>query len=74
MSMLKLIHLLKVTGKFFDLLKPKSYLSRLDDIIWFYHVSTKVLFLKIAVPKKQAKSLKSTCEVVSFCYICKLYT
>ena len=23
---------LKVTGKFFDLLKPKSYLSRLEDI------------------------------------------
>ena len=32
MSMLKLIHLLKVTGKIFDLLKPKSYLSRLEDI------------------------------------------
>ena len=32
MSMLKLIHLLKVTGKIFDPLKPKSYLSRLEDI------------------------------------------
>ena len=28
-----MIHLLKVTGKLFDLLKkPKSYLSRLEDI------------------------------------------
>ena len=27
-----MIHLLKVTGKRFDLLKPKSYLSRLEDI------------------------------------------
>ena len=32
------------------------------------------LFLKIAAPNRQAKSLKSTCEVVSFYYICKLYT
>ena len=32
-NLLKLIHLLKVTGKVFDLLKkPKSYLSRLEDI------------------------------------------
>ena len=28
----KLIHLLKVKEKFFDLLKPKSYLSRLENI------------------------------------------
>ena len=28
----KLLHLLKVTGKVFELLKPKSYLSRLEDI------------------------------------------
>ena len=28
----KFIHLLKATGKKFDLLKPKSYLSRLEDI------------------------------------------
>ena len=27
-----LIYLLKVTGKSFDLLKPESYLSRLEDI------------------------------------------
>ena len=32
MSMLKLISLLKVTGKVFVLLKPKSYFSRLEDI------------------------------------------
>ena len=32
MLMLKLIHLLNVTGNIFDLLKPKSYLSRLEDV------------------------------------------
>ena len=32
MSMLKLIHLVKVTGKIFYLLNPKSYLSWLEDI------------------------------------------
>ena len=32
MSMLKFVYLLKVTGKLFDLLKSKSYLSRLEDI------------------------------------------
>ena len=42
--------------------------------IWSCPVSTKELFLKIAVPKRQTKFLKSTCEVVSFYYICKLYT
>ena len=42
--------------------------------IWSCPVSTKELFLKIAVPKRQTKSLKSNCEVVSFYYICKLYT
>ena len=42
--------------------------------IWFCPVTTKELFLKIAAPKRQAKSLKTTCEVVSFYYICKLYT
>ena len=42
--------------------------------IWSCPVSTKELFLKIAVPEKQTKSLKSTCEVVSFYYIFKLYT
>ena len=30
--MLKLIHLLKAAGKVSDLLKPKSYSSRLEDI------------------------------------------
>ena len=40
--------------------------------IWSCPVSTKELFLKIAVPKRQTKSLKSNCEVVSFYYICKL--
>ena len=42
--------------------------------IWFCPVTTKELFLKIAAPKRQAKSLKATCKVVSFYYICKLYT
>ena len=28
----KLIHLLRVTGKKFDMLKPKSYLSKLEVI------------------------------------------
>ena len=42
--------------------------------IWSCPVTTKELFLKIAAPKKQAKSLKTTCEVVCFYYICKLYT
>ena len=42
--------------------------------IWFCPVTTKELFLKIAAPKRQAKSLKTTCEVVSFYYIYKLYT
>ena len=32
------------------------------------------MFLKIAVSKRQTKSLKTTCQVVSFYYICKLYT
>ena len=37
-------------------------------------VSTKELFLKIAVSKRETKALKSNCEVVRFYYICKLYT
>ena len=37
-------------------------------------VSTKEVFLKIAAPKRQIRSLKSNCEVVIFYYICKLYT
>ena len=28
----KLIHVLKITEFFFDILKPKSYLSRFEDI------------------------------------------
>ena len=32
------------------------------------------LFLEIAAPKTHAKSLNTTCEVVNFYYICKLYT
>ena len=43
-------------------------------MIWSCPVSTKELFLKIAVTKRQTKSLKSNCEVVGFYYICKLYT
>ena len=43
-------------------------------LIWSCSVSTKELFLKIAFPKRQSKSLKSSCEVSSFYYICKLYT
>ena len=37
-------------------------------------VTTKELLLEIVAPKRQGKSLKTTCEVVSFYYICKLYT
>ena len=42
--------------------------------IWSSFVTTKELFLKIAAPIKQTKSLKTTCEEVSLYYICKLYT
>ena len=42
--------------------------------IWSCPVGTKEFFLKTAVPKRQTKSLKSNCEIVSFYYICKLYT
>ena len=42
--------------------------------IWSCPITTKKLFLKITAPKRQTKSLKTTCEVVSFYYICKLYT
>ena len=41
--------------------------------IWSFPVSTEKLFLKIAVPKRQTKPLKSICEVVSFYYIRKPY-
>ena len=42
--------------------------------IWFCPVTTKELFLKIVAPKRQVNSLKTTCVVVSFYYIFKLYT
>ena len=116
------MHLLKVKGKNFESLKPKSYLSRkhssscnlnqriilflskaseqllfskllsrttssiiiletniiwleiTHNRIWSCPVSTKKLFLKIALPRKQAKFLETTFEVVIFYYMCKLYT
>ena len=37
-------------------------------------VTAKELLVKRAAPKRQVKSLKIACEVVSFYYICKLYT
>ena len=45
-------------------------------MLWirFFPVTTKELFLKIAAPKRQEKSLKTTCEAVSFYFVCKLYT
>ena len=42
--------------------------------MWSSFVTTKELFLKIAAPIRQTKSLKTTCEEVSLYYICKLYT
>ena len=42
--------------------------------IWSCPISTKQLFLKIDVPKRQKKSLKSNWEAVSFYYIYKLCT
>ena len=42
--------------------------------IWSSPVSTKELFIKITVPKRQIKSLKRNYEVVTFYYICKLHT
>ena len=116
-----MIHLLKVKGKIFESLKPKSYLSRkhssscnlnqriilclskaseqllfskllsrttssiiilgtniiwleiTHNRIWSCPVSTKKLFLKIALPRKQAKFLETTFKVVIFYYMCKLY-
>ena len=41
--------------------------------IWSCPVTTKELFLKIPAPKRQRKSLKTTCEGVSFYYISKMY-
>ena len=45
-------------------------------MLWTFSfpVNTKEWFLKMTVPKKQTKPLKSTCVVVSFYYIWKLYT
>ena len=42
--------------------------------VWSCPINLKDLFHKIAVSERQAKSLKSNCEVVSFYYICKWYT
>ena len=42
--------------------------------IWSCPAITKELLHKITAPKRQKKSLKTTCEVVSFYYIHKLYT
>ena len=41
--------------------------------IWFCPVITKELFLQMSVNNRQTKSSKTTCEVVSFYYIYKLY-
>ena len=58
MSMLNLIHLLKVTRKFFDLLKPKSYLSRLEDIVC-YATEVYSLFTTSLVLSKASEQLLS---------------
>ena len=42
--------------------------------MWSCPITRKELFLKIPAPKRQIKSLKTTCDVVRFYYICKLYT
>ena len=42
--------------------------------IWSCSVITEEFFLKIAAPKRQTKFPKTTSEVISFYYICKLYT
>ena len=41
--------------------------------VWLFPVTTKKLFFKITAPKRQVNFLKTTCEVVSLYYICKLY-
>ena len=41
------------------------------DMVLLCPATTKELFL---APKRHTKSLKTTCEVVSFYYICNLYT
>ena len=58
MSMLKLIHLLKVTRKLFDLFKPKSYLSRLKDIAR-HSAEVNILFTTSPVLSKASKQLLS---------------
>ena len=42
--------------------------------VWSFPVGTKEVFLKRAVRKRQAKFLKTTCEVASIYYIYRLYT
>ena len=53
-----MIHLLKVTGKLFDLLKPKSYLSRLQDTAR-HATSANVLFTTSPVLSKAPEQLLS---------------
>ena len=53
----------------------KSLLLKMTHAMdMFLPIGTKELFYKTTVPKRQANSLKSTCQVVSFYYICKLCT
>ena len=40
--------------------------------IWFYPLSKKEFFLKLAVPKNLAKSLKTICDRLRFYYNCRL--
>ena len=43
------------------------------DNACYGYVNTNELFLKVVASKRQAKFLKTICEVVSFYYICELY-
>ena len=53
----------------------KSLLLKMTHAMdMFLPIDTKELFYKTTVPKRQVSSLKSTCQVVSFYYICKLCT
>ena len=53
----------------------KSLLLKMTHAMdMFLPIGTKELFYKTTVPKRQVNSLKSTCQVVSFYYICKLCT
>ena len=42
--------------------------------IWSYPLSKKEFFVKLAVPKKQAKSLKTICDKLCFYCICRLWS